>query len=290
MKRTRVLDFVWLGLTVAVMVVLPGSLAQLELHPGQPFSLERADQTGLSSDLTFAGEPLFLVVRGMLGLAVALLPLYIIVSLITAKGRRRLLGDVVALLIWLGLIWLLRLSAQPDVDRGNLLTSALAPFDQASSSAPIAKFAANTPQWLNWLASLAIALLILALAVGGIWIIKRRGRGEPSSRIMSELAQRAEDAIQALQDGGDLSDTVIRCYVQMSQLLYRERGIQRAAAMTAREFELALLARGLPAQPVCVLTRLFEQVRYGNERPTKHQEQQAIDSLSAIAALGRSGT
>lgn len=283
--RHRITSLMVLGLTVAGLVILAGSLSQIEFHPGQPFSLERGAQTGSGPDLPPVGEPLFLMMRGMLGLAIAVLPVYVIVSLITAKGRQRLLADVVALLTWLVIIWLFRLTAQPGADRGDLASPGLPPLGDASSSAPTATFAADVPPWLTWLAGLVVASLIVG--VGVIWM-RRRRPGRHPGRVLDQLAQQAQAAIDTLEAGGDLNDTVIRCYVEMSQLLYREQGIQRAAAMTVREFEQALQSKGFPAEPVQVLTRLFEEVRYGNKRPDEREEQLAIDSLSAIVAFGRS--
>jgi hypothetical protein len=284
--RHRITSSMVLGLTIAGLVILVGSLSQIEFHPGQPFSLEHGGESGSDADLQSLGEPLFLMMRGVLGLAIAALPLYVIVSLITAKGRQRLLADIVALLTWLVIIWLFRLSAQPGANRGDLAFPALPPLGDASSSAPTATFVADVPQWLTWLAGLVVASLIVGVA-GVIWM-KRHARGQRSARVLDQLAQEAQAAIDTLEAGGDLNDTVIRCYFEMSQVLHREQGIQRAAAMTVREFEGALRSKGFPAQPVHVLTRLFEEVRYGNRRPDEWEEQMAIDSLSAIVAFGRS--
>ena len=285
--RHRITSLMVLGLTIAGLVILAGSLSKLEFRPGQPFSLEPGTETGSGANLLPVGEALFLMMRATLGLAIAALPVYVIVSLITAKGRRRLAADVVALLTWLVIIWLFRLSSQPGADRADLAFPALPPASELSSSAPVAAFVADVPQWLTWLSGLAVALLIVGLVAGGIWM-KRHRRGRHPGRVLDQLAQQAQAALDTLEAGGDLNDTVIRCYVQMSQLLYQEQGIQRAAAMTVREFEQALQSKGFPAQPIRVLTRLFEEVRYGNKRPDEQEEQLAIDSLSAIVAFGRS--
>jgi len=133
-----------------------------------------------------------------------------------------------------------------------------------------------------------IGLVWIGLAAGlilfGAWIFFRAGkRAQPGDLIKQE----AEQAIRDLQTGSDLKSVILRCYLQMSQALLKERGIKLEETMTARDFEGLLEARGIPRDPVRQLTRLFEGARYGFRQPGPEDERQALDCLNAIVQYSR---
>jgi hypothetical protein len=132
-----------------------------------------------------------------------------------------------------------------------------------------------------------IGLVWVLLAAAGIaagagllyWSSRRRPK--------DALRREAERAIDELRAGSDIHGTIVRCYLQMSRALQKERGIELEQTMTARDFELLLEARGIPRDPVHTLTRLFEQARYGRTRPGPEDEQRAMDCLTAIVRYSR---
>ena len=81
-----------------------------------------------------------------------------------------------------------------------------------------------------------------------------------------------------------MKDTVMNCYLKMTQLMSDQRHIQREQAMTPREFENHLAQIGYSDDHIRNLTRLFESVRYGANIPTEREEREAVACLSAIAA------
>ena len=88
--------------------------------------------------------------------------------------------------------------------------------------------------------------------------------------------------------GGEaLEDAIVRTYRQMSRIVAEARELRRPPSATPREFEEILEGEGLPAQPLAVLTHLFEEVRYGGLNAGPQERQAAIDSLTAIAAACR---
>jgi hypothetical protein len=106
---------------------------------------------------------------------------------------------------------------------------------------------------------------------------------------MARLGDEAQEAADAIQSGENIRDTVIRCYIQMTQVLAKERNVRREEAMTPHEFEQILLTKmKLPENSVRRLTSLFEAVRYGDYHPGKREELEAIDSLTAIASACKS--
>jgi hypothetical protein len=96
------------------------------------------------------------------------------------------------------------------------------------------------------------------------------------------LALEAQRAIETLQAGSGLKDTVLRCYQEMSQVLQEQRNIQRQKAMTPREFEKHLAEIGLRDKHIRQLTRLFEGVRYGDNVSSERDKREAMDCLRAI--------
>jgi hypothetical protein len=134
--------------------------------------------------------------------------------------------------------------------------------------------------------SVGFALLVATVLVGLGWFVwRRRRRVVPP---LEQLAQQAEEAIEAIQGGADLRDTVMRCYYEMSRVLRQQRGIERHRAMTPREFVAFLGEAGLPTGPVWRLTELFEQVRYGAKAPGQAEEAQALACLETIVEFCRS--
>jgi hypothetical protein len=135
------------------------------------------------------------------------------------------------------------------------------------------------PPAVIWMAGLVLVSIVLFIGARMI-AAKRR----PVSRTWEWEAEKAR---QALLDGQDLREVIIQCYLRMGQALQEEQQIQREAFMTTGEFEVLLSARGVPADPVHQLTRLFDSVRYGRSQPASGEEQSALQCLNAILAYSR---
>ena len=131
---------------------------------------------------------------------------------------------------------------------------------------------------LNILLDIAIFLL---LGLTAFYLYLRFFRKTASTT--DQLKAGAEDALSDIQKGEDLRNVIIRCYEDMSRVLNEQRDIQRHQAMTPREFERQLEGLGLPQTAVQRLTRLFEEVRYGNAELGQAAEQEAIFCLTTIA-------
>ncbi|HET9223096.1 MAG TPA: DUF4129 domain-containing protein, partial [Roseiflexaceae bacterium] len=145
------------------------------------------------------------------------------------------------------------------------------------AGAPLPAFAANPTSWLI----VVVSALLVGLLLAAIWFFWRRLRAQASP--LERLANQAEQALADLQSGGDLKDTVLRCYREMSRILSEQRGVTRPRDMTPREFEQQLAAVGLGDEHIRRLTRLFERVRYGARQAGEHEEREAVACLSAIA-------
>lgn len=136
------------------------------------------------------------------------------------------------------------------------------------------------PLGLIWLVVLALAATFVGV---GLWVIFH-----PAGRAGADrLTLQAEWALQALKMGLDFKNVIVRCYWQMGQVLQEEQGIEMGTAMTVREFERLLEARGVPHLPVQQLTQLFETARYGHRATSAEDERKAIDALTAIVQYSR---
>lgn len=102
---------------------------------------------------------------------------------------------------------------------------------------------------------------------------------------LDELRLRALEALHEFRQGElPLAELIRRCYREMVQTVQEQRGVYRERHLTPREFEQRLIKSGFPPAPVQTLTRLFEQVRYGNSNAGEREKRQAIDSLEQIVA------
>jgi hypothetical protein len=279
-----------LGLALGTAVILAVSLPEFHLGSGQPLPLGgdfKISVMGESAILP-GGNLILMLIRGFLALMVIALPIYIVYSLFSPEGRRRLLSEFILLVIVFFLLNQLGRMAQNQQEEKPAV-SIEAPKDQSlpesNGSGEAETFEAQTPESLVWITSIVVALFVTGLVAVGIWIYFRRH--SPRTTAFERLANEAEKAAAALQGGEDFKNTIIRCYYQMSQILFAEQGIRREIAMTPHEFEQALEEKGFPSEPIHYLTHIFEDVRYGNRQPEQKEEDKAVFFLSVIADVSR---
>lgn len=272
-KRTSLLFF--LGVLISI-VLLAGSLSNLQLHAGTPFpavdSRDSAQQAASEQIQTYS----FTVLPGILGLILLLLIIYVVLSLMGIVNLKSLLRWLLksilaftALFVFLMILSYLNLGSTGATEW--VLEIAPSPSSGISTS-PLGR----PPGALIW------SVAVISIFIAGLLIIKIFRQPVQSSPAEDALLQQAKDAMQALQAGKDFRNVVIRCYLQMTNTLKEERGIERSHEMTAREFQDWLEFKGLPRVPVQNLTNLFEKVRYGQEDLSGSDEKTALDSLSEI--------
>jgi hypothetical protein len=131
--------------------------------------------------------------------------------------------------------------------------------------------------YLNIILDIVILLALVIL----IWYIYRRYFHNPPSA-SDQIKLEVQSAIDEISSGADLRNVIIRCYADMSEILLKQRSIERPQAMTPREFELELEEIGLPKNAIQRLTRLFEAVRYGNTITGESDEKEAVQCLNEI--------
>jgi hypothetical protein len=230
-------------------------------------------------------DVLFVWVSIILVLLLLILVVYMIVS---PQARKRILAILGLFLLFFAFLLLRDRSEAPQptpIAEASPSPQVTQPAGTPGAGSAAFEFDYSPPPWLTLLAATGLALLSAGVLVGIGWALWRFGR--PASSL-EQIAAEAQRALDTLYAGADVRDTVLRCYFEMSRVLLEHRGLERAEAMTPREFERQLKSAGLPATSVEGLTRLFESVRYGAQVAGEQEEQQAILCLEAVVQACRS--
>jgi len=211
------------------------------------------------------------VVRLFFMSTIIILPLTLFFALFSREVRDALLHElkrIIPIAFWMfTLFYLLR-----RLD----LTNNQSPFfsRQTGSLGP--------PAWISApaaLLSFLIGTILIGLSVAAAWYIWRRGRTDKLNLIGKEM----RSAIGQLEAGADFKNTIIRCYYRMCRLLSEREHLERAKAVTAREFAARLKEAGIGGSELQRLTTLFEAVRYGAQPFGEKEEREAIACLNAVA-------
>ncbi len=275
--RRRQLTIIYLALAILGMFILAASLSNLVFEPGVaiPGAVEQPSSSA-SGNLAPAQNNTAIpwLLQGLLGIGLVFLFLVFLVVLYKKASKKRIGMAAAALAVLAGLLLLLpRIHLKQPTGAVEAPTDLL-PAATAFITAPIG----DPPRILTWLIITALALAAAGIA---IWLLLMADR---HSRKEDQLALEAAAALQAIAEGENIQNVIIRCYLQMEQVMRRERGIERKQAVTPREFEQHLIKRGIPNAPVHQLTRLFESARYGDQRFEAEIEQEAVACLSAVRA------
>ena len=274
---------------ITLTIVIAAALPQLQLMPGVPLPSQPAGSGAVPPD-QISPLPAISVNtfwKAVLGILLAAGLIYNVYRLLSGArwswndAVRSLLYLIVPACILVGLV--LIVSNVPVTAAPSAAHSAPPPrLGVPGRTLAAVPTSVTSPAWPLWLVWLGLAAVLTGL---GLWLVLRpRARPLPDG-----LQLEAEWALQALNDGLDLKNVILRCYSQMAQVLKQEQGLELEAVMTAREFERLAEARGMPPAPVQMLTQLFEAARYGHRPPDPVDERQAIECLTAIVRDGQAG-
>lgn len=269
-------------LSVITLLLLASGLHDVEFRAGHPlgraetqtvqFSVDRV--VSAITDVPFWKQFIFWVGLFLLVLLVS--------SILSPELRKRLIRSFLgfAVAFW-AIYYLLRnkLLTFPDFSMGS------GPLNDAPAK-DIPPLPAFTPpqmaNWVNYLISLGVVLVFLALTWGLLRWWRRHGRLRFPSRPLEDLAVIAQASLDDLAAGHDWDDVIVNCYARMGAAVSRKRGLVRKEAMTPAEFARRLEQAGLPGDPVRRLTRLFESVRYGAKQSSQNEINEAVSCLKAI--------
>ncbi|MFN2237705.1 MAG: DUF4129 domain-containing protein [Anaerolineales bacterium] len=273
-----------------LMVILVVSLPVVQMEKGQIFSLGEPDQPAAGSSQTvYDFNWLYTVMQAVQVVLIVLAFAYVLISLFDKNARKRLLKDLLRIVLLFILLQFFVNNYQQNLqldEMGIESPELLDPSDLGGEVVPPSIFEANPQPWMFPLIAV-IAAVLLALATFAILLLLSKHFRVEQPRYL-KIANNAQKALDEMkEDRFEFSDVIIRCYAEMSQTLANEKDIQRSEAMTTHEFEQDLLSKGFPARPVQQLTRLFEQVRYGHQQPSDNEKHVATQALTDIVIFCR---
>ena len=286
-SRKKVWLLLLLALAVVSIVLLAAGLPRLQLQPGQPIPIGGIIQALNQSNISFSGISIpFNIVRLVVACIWVLIFISIIGFIVSSEIRKEVFKRVIIYSLWALLFYGVITQIQPFLNLPEPEEEGAAEGglgDIADTIEPLPTppdFVVDPPQWIIF----AVSILLITLMAGIIWMLWRFFYGSRKKRDTSLdlLTQEAQQALDDIQAGRDLKDTIRRCYFEMSQILGKQRHLHRRRGMTPREFEQFLAESGLRTEHIKRLTRLFESVRYGNKPAGHREELEAVDCLSAI--------
>jgi hypothetical protein len=265
--------------TLILTVLLAMALPRVEFQPGLPLpawsEATPEPEDGQKPEVNVLPETFWKALVALIVAAVVLYNAYLFLRR-PAWGLKDILRSILFFTLLLGVLAAILFAvlsrAQPSSEIGfEAPPATLAPPGPPLESA--------SPGLL-----LAVGVILAAAMVGlGAWILLRPERRTGADRLILP----AELALQALRQGVDLRNVILRCYWDMEQVLKEEQGIEKERGMTVREFENFLTERGWPPAPVHQLTRLFETVRYSQGETSADEERLAAAALTDIAGFSR---
>ncbi len=280
--RVRQVALLLLVAALAALLLLSTSLSDLHLRTGSPFpgasggAPASAPGTGTSGSSGSAA-----LVEAVLGVLLLLFLIYLPTRLVKLVSLRNIVWLALGFLLLVVLLSLMpRVLPGPPVLQSDGSATAATPPSFAYPVSPLGE----PPSGLLWLTA---AGLLLAVAILAVLLFRQASKPTLAA---DALSQEAEKALHDLQAGRAFEDVIIRCYLQMTDVLRKEQKLERRESMTAHEFEEWLEAKGIPAAPVRRLTSLFETVRYGSGALDQRDEQAGTESLQQIVQYCRAGS
>lgn len=284
--QTSPLSLLATGVLVLVLIVVLSSvLPRLELAGGEQTGLvtllmntfARPGYSPWASDSAAAARlpryvmPLFWGALAVAAIYAAVSPAY----------RKAMLTAVVTILLVAYVLFRIRENqAMQELETTGAMQG-LGDMDTGTNLPPMPEtpgYIDNAPGWLPWLLAIPIGGLVAGILYG-LWLRYRRTDG-----MRDQMVQQAAAAIEELDAGYDIADTIMRCYISMIRNFEQSRRVRRSAAMTSREFAGHLQKAGLYTVHVEQLSRLFERVRFGEKPSSPREREQAGDCLRRIIA------
>lgn len=276
---TRKRALVLLLLALLGTLLISASLSSLQLQAGLPFPGSQNETNGSEYQKDFyqfepvfgPAPPDFLKILPLLLFSVCVYLMF------RQRGVRRVVFGVLALCLFIWFIaivfnWLIAV-----VFGGKQTMGAVSiPPQETPSYAFQVEPIGDAPAAFVWLVILGLVVLVVAI---GFWLYLTTSKDMPTKDL---IKAEASQALKEIREGSELSNVVIRCYMQMVDTLKTEGGIEREDTVTTQEFEKVLISYGFPERAVTCLTTLFEKVRYGNKVIDSKDELAAVDCLTAI--------
>lgn len=278
--RTKQILFPLLVAVLASILLLSASLSGLKLQAGTPIpgSSDNQSTNQGASFLPQTESTVLPLLEAIFAIILLILMIYVAVKFIGLVNLRSVVGVLVTAVLLLLLIIIVPriLPGVPTIQSDQ----ASIPTSRPSFDYPLSPLGEPPPAFA-WLAAGGILIGIGLLAIQFL-----RRKPHPMNAA-NTLLQDAEQALDALREGKEFSNVIIRCYLQMAEVLRAERSLEREDSMTAGEFQDWLELQGMPTGPVQQLTSLFEKARYSQEQIDRADEETGAQCLEQIVVYLR---
>jgi len=261
---------------VVLLGVLVASLSGVQFRGGR-FSETPVDQGQPGGSVYLGNMEWFLY--AMMAILYVVVAVEVIRAIIDPEKRRKALRRLLVLATMILVLYAVRDGFQFEVVENEPEPGppAVLPWrnpefvsGEEDSSAP-----PGVPDWAAYLGAATVTVVV------GLWAWRRfwSRPSDDAGDIRDALASASAD----LTAGLPVADVVVRCWARMVALLSTRKPGADAPAVTPRELADRLVRLGFGEQSVLVLTKLFEEVRYGH----KDSEPRRAEALAALAAIER---
>jgi hypothetical protein len=268
-------------LALGALTVLSVSLKNVSFNDAQPIGREEAGSSAVSPEVS--REPFgetSLQVQIVVWVVLAIL-MGLIALLLTPEGRKRMLRILIRVAATYWALYFL-LSRYPEILLAFNFTNTPA-GDQAENVFDTTPQVFTPPQETPFMSYLISFLVILAVMYLGWRLYRSWQELNPSGQTpLSAIARIARSSLRDLSAGRDSTDVILNCYFRMGDAVADKKNMHRDLSMTPAEFANRLEQSGLPGDAVRRLTRLFESVRYGGQRPGPKEINEAVACLTTI--------
>ena len=272
------------AIALAALTILAIGLKDFTFRPTLQFQQKDEEQVQITSIKEIVDQIVAVPFQTHLMMWGALLLVVILVGfLLSPELRKRLLLMFLRFaLIVLVLLYLLQNGKLPFLKNIQFASQASGNPNNTGLPAPPVFQPPQVSPLISYVLSLGVALLFMGLVmIVNRWWTKQKQlqAGELS---LDDIAGIARSSLDDISRGRDWENVIINCYARMSQVAVAKRGLHRHKSMTPGEFAFLLKNAGLPTDAIQRLTHLFESARYGGQRSTQKENDEAINCLTAI--------
>lgn len=279
------------GLAIAAATVSTPSSSDPGTGPGEAAGEDdegASDAPGSSAGTDGGGESRLIVILGVIVFAVGLLTTLAMVA--RWLTPRRAVGFAIVIGV-VAVVSLLVLGALMDTvpEMGGVQVEPENGTDSGGDGGAGGEATSDSPQNGSRASPalfgiVGLAMVLLAAAVyrysgTDVDVALEEGTDETDeSSSVQAVGQAAGRAADRLETDSDLENAIYRAWREMTDAL----DVAQPRTTTPEEFAEIAIEAGMSDEDVRELTRIFEEVRYGNRQPTPEREQRSQEALRRI--------
>lgn len=287
------------GMT-AVILILAGSVDQLDLQPGMWVSTE-SDALNVASGEPGGAVPIdwswMMAFRWIIHGAFILSVILVVIFFRDPVVRAKVLPWAAMFAILVVIAFLVSLfigtppESLPEEEQMEEMVDVEIPGTADAEVEVLGREALEFEEGMKWpiivsILLTGVLLALVSLPLIALWRRRMQARGDVDPT--DDIVRIAGNAARDIAAGMDAVGVVQKCYVEMTHSLSASSGV-RDTYMTPREFAHDLHKHGVCGESIGELTEMFELVRYGARADDTFAER-ALRCLGSLRLQGESGT